>query len=427
MQKNQIRRNWHRLDSAALLFPAIMNEKWSNCFRLSATLKEEVDPAVLQQAVNDLQKRFPTFYCSIHQGLFWNYIEEIEGSLEVKPDFAYPLTNMGYQEIKRCAMRVLYYRNRIAVEINHVLSDGNGGCVYLCSLVAHYLELRKGIISEKGKYMLDPDQQPSEEELENSFAKYAGSYPPSRKERSAYHIRGTKTRRDYKILVTGIIDTDTLLEKAHEYRCTVTAFLSAVLCESIIKIQDQNVFKPFQKEVKLSIPIDMRKMFGRNTLRNFVQSVNFGVDPKRGEYSLQDLCYVFTHQLALEATRQNMSARTAANVKPQRSLILRLVPAFIKNFIISLVYDFVGEKYYTTHLSNLGNITLPENLSAEIERLEFILTVQKSTSHNMGIASFNNKTYINMIRSIEEATLEQVFFSRLVELGIPVLVESNRR
>ncbi|MBR0137005.1 MAG: hypothetical protein IJM15_01140 [Erysipelotrichaceae bacterium] len=427
MQKNIIGKNWHRLDSAALLFPAITNARWSNCFRLSATLNEVIDSAVLQKAVNDLQKRFPTFYCSIRQGLFWNYIEEIDGTLSVQHDFAYPLTHMSRREARNCAMRVLYYDKRIAVEFNHALCDGNGGCVYLCSLVARYLELKDSLVTEKGKYILDPKDEPSEEELENSFAKYAGYYPPSRKEKSAYHIRGTKTRRDFKILVTGILDTDKLLEKAHEYKCTVTAFLSAVLCESIIRIQDENVLKPFQKEVKLSIPIDMRKMFGRKTLRNFVQSVNFGVDPKHGEYSLQDLCQSFTHQIALVANKQSMAARTAANVRPQRSFILKFVPAFIKNFVISIFYDLFGEKYYTTHLSNLGNIALPENITECIERLEFILTVQKSSSHNMGIISFNNKTYINMIRSIEQATLEQLFFSRLVELGIPVLIESNRR
>jgi len=41
--------------------------------------------------------------------------------------------------------------------------------------------------------------------------------------------------------------------------------------------------------------------------------------------------------------------------------------------------------------------------------------------------SFKGKTYINMIRNIRESELERRFFSRLVELGLAVEIECNRR
>ena len=44
-------KNWMRLDNAALIFPAIRHRRWVNVFRVSATLTEPVDPAVLQRAV----------------------------------------------------------------------------------------------------------------------------------------------------------------------------------------------------------------------------------------------------------------------------------------------------------------------------------------------------------------------------------------
>ena len=44
-------KQWMRLDNAALIFPAIRRRRWVNAFRVSATLTEPVDPAVLQQAV----------------------------------------------------------------------------------------------------------------------------------------------------------------------------------------------------------------------------------------------------------------------------------------------------------------------------------------------------------------------------------------
>ena len=41
--------------------------------------------------------------------------------------------------------------------------------------------------------------------------------------------------------------------------------------------------------------------------------------------------------------------------------------------------------------------------------------------------SYGGKTYINMIRNIRESDLERRFFSSLVELDVPVHIESNTR
>jgi hypothetical protein len=51
--------------------------------------------------------------------------------------------------------------------------------------------------------------------------------------------------------------------------------------------------------------------------------------------------------------------------------------------------------------------------------------VQYSYPNNCSVVSWNGKTYISMIRGIQESELERLFFSRLVELGIPVEVESD--
>ena len=53
-------RKWYRLDTAALIFPAIARRDWCNVFRVSATLTEPVDEATLQRAVDDLRPRFPS-------------------------------------------------------------------------------------------------------------------------------------------------------------------------------------------------------------------------------------------------------------------------------------------------------------------------------------------------------------------------------
>ena len=62
-----------------------------------------------------------------------------------------------------------------------------------------------------------------------------------------------------------------------------------------------------------------------------------------------------------------------------------------------------------------------------ISRFEFIVGVQKSYPNNCAIASYNGITCINIIRNIKESELERIFFSKLVELGVPISIECNRR
>ena len=66
-----MRRQWYRLDNAALIFPAVMRKNWNNVFRVSATLREEVDPEILSRAAADLLPRFPTVYVRLRAGFFW--------------------------------------------------------------------------------------------------------------------------------------------------------------------------------------------------------------------------------------------------------------------------------------------------------------------------------------------------------------------
>ncbi|MBR5428993.1 MAG: hypothetical protein IK116_00530, partial [Firmicutes bacterium] len=245
----------------------------------------------------------------------------------------------------------------------------------------------------------------------------------SRREATAYRLHGTPEPEGYKHLITGIVDAERLLELAHEYQCTVTVFLAAVMIRAIISMQNEDRPKRFQRPVKITIPVDLRRLYGSVTMRNFALALNLGVDPKLGEYTLKELCASITHQLAVEATPQNMAARIAANVIPQKVLPLRIAPLFIKNIAMELVYSNSGEKKGCLNISNLGVMRLPEEL--RVRRLDFIIGVQRSYPNNCSVVSYQGRTYINMIRNIRESELERRFFSALVELGIPVDIESN--
>ncbi len=422
-----MQKNWYRLDTAALIFPAVARRDWCNAFRLSATLSENIDPELLQRASDELEKRFPSFFVALHKGVFWYYLEEHRQRVTVQPDYAYPLTFMSSRELRKNCLRILYYKNRIAVEFYHALTDGRGGSVFLCNLVARYLELKYGLDVPAGETIRPLSEQPEPEELEDSFLKYAADVAAARETSRACRLRGRREAHGIRHLTTGVVDTERLLALAHRYEVSVTAFLAAVMAKSVMEIQDGKRPKRRQKPVRITVPVDLRRLFGSRTLRNFSLVLNVGADPRYGDYSVGELCRTIYHRLCADATKQNMAGMMAANVQPQKVLLLRLAPVFVKNVVMDAVYRQSGEGGGSLNVSNLSVLELPEIMRPYVARMEFIIGPQRSYPNNCSVLSYGGKTCINMIRNIRESELERRFFSRLVELGLPVEIESNDR
>lgn len=415
---------WLRLDNAALIFPAVKRHDWCNAFRQSVSLREDIDPAILQQTANDLKPRFPSLYVRLRKGIFWYYLEEIGGLLTVGQDFAYPLTHMGTKELRTCCLRILYYRNRIAVEFFHALTDGTGGMIYLKTLAARYIALKYGVDIPASDDILDIAQEPQPEEMEDSFLRYSGRHAMSRSEPNSYRLKGTREKDGIRHLITGVLPTDKLVEAAHSYHATVTVFLVAVMAQVITQMQAEHAPHKRPKPVKITVPVNLRRLYGSKTLRNFALTLNPGIDPKLGAFTLDELCGSISAQLSAEAMPQIMAARIAANVIPQQMTIMRIMPLFIKNLFLRMVYAHVGETKGCLNISNLGVVKLPEPMRPYVERMEFIIGVQYTYPNNCSVVSLGDATYVNMIRNIRETELEQRFFSRLVELGVPVTIES---
>lgn len=424
-QENKLR--WMKLDNAAKIYPAAHRNNWSNLFRLSATLREEVDPSVMEKALDVTVRRFPSIAVKLKRGIFWYYLEQIAASPELFEEKSYPLTYMSKEEMSKCAFRVIVYKNRIAIEIFHSLTDGTGALIFLKSLVAEYLLQKYGehIPAEKG--VLGRLEEPSAYELEDSFQKYYADTAASRKENNAWHLSGTPVSADWLNLTCFTADTDIILQKARQYGVTVTAFLTAVMMMALQNMQKEKV--PSQKRrkpVKVLIPVNLRNLFPSKSLRNFALYTTPELLTNLGEYSFEEICKIIKHHMGLDITQKQMSMKIAANVQSEKLFAVRIMPLFIKNMVMKMVFNAVGEKKSCLCLSNLGAVEMPENMEKYIDRLDFILGTQASAPYNCGVLSFKNTTYINFIRNIKEPDLEYHFYKVMQELGIPTSVQTNR-
>ena len=418
---------WMRLDNAAKIYPAARRQGWSNVFRMSATLTEDVDVTIMQSALDVTVRRFPSIGARLRRGIFWYYLQQLQRAPAIREEYSFPLTPMHRDDIRQCAFRAIVWKNRVAVEFFHSLTDGTGAMIFLKSLVAEYLQQRYGVHIPAEKGVLGRLEEPSEEELEDSFLKYAGPINASRKENNSWHVSGTPEPGGFLNLTCLQLPVQAMLAKAKEYNVSLTAFLASVMLMALQDLQAEKI--PEQRRrpsIKVLIPVNLRKLFPSKTLRNFAYYTTPEIQPKLGRYDFEEICKIVKHWMGVEITPKIMGMKIATNVADERSLLVKLIPLPLKNLVMKAIFDAVGEEKSCLSLSNLGAVEVPAEMAPYIQRFDFILGVQAAHPNNCGVLSFGDTLYINFIRDIRESELEAHFYRVLRDMGLPVTVESNR-
>ncbi|MBQ7972685.1 MAG: hypothetical protein IJ291_04470 [Lachnospiraceae bacterium] len=419
---------WMLLDNAAKIYPASRKKNWISVFRVSVSLTEEVDREILLQALKVTIHRFPSIAAKLRRGMFWYYLEELENPPAILEEGPYPFVGISYSEMKKCCFRVIVHHKRIALEFFHVVTDGNGGLTFLKSLTAYYIYLKYGVKIPPGTDILDAAEPVKDEELEDSFVRFKGKVTNKVKGDRAFHVTGTKEEDDYLNVICGTLPVDRVLEEARKYKVSMTVFLSAVMIESLMEIQEKKQpIQALRKTVNVLIPVNLRNYFDSKTLRNFVLFVIPGVNPSWGKYTFDEIISQVYHQMGGEITGKHFNTRFAGNVKAEETPAIKVIPLFIKNMVLRYLSRKSGDRNSSISLSNLGNVALPKEMEPYVERFDFILGKRAESYNNCGVISYGGKLRINFIRTIKEPVLEQLFFTKLRKMGIPIHIESNSR
>lgn len=426
MKRREAQKPWYRLDNAALIFPAIQKESYSSIYRFSAVMTEPVDPAALQRAVDRTMPRFPGFGVRIRRGTFWYYMEPnpAPGPF-VQPDISNPCQPVRFKEDNSWLVRFFYYDRRISIEVYHAVSDGGGALRFFRTLLAAYLR-ELGHPIPVGNGVLDLDEPPRREELEDAYQKYATS-GTTRGMESGRAYPATGTPEPFYTLNTtlGLVPVDRVKAKAREYGASITEYLAAILLESLIGMQEAERPRHLLP-VALAVPINLRSWFPSDTLRNFILNVRPAIDPALGEYTFEEIVSQVHHYMRLNINRQRMRAQMTRNVQFQQNKLIQIAPLGLKDLVMGVVYRFVGSRPYSATFTNPGAFSVPEEMAEYIQRMEVVLGQAYEAKSNCAAISFGNTLSISFAGTIRETELEKRFFRHLVRDGIPVRVESNR-
>lgn len=410
--------DWFRLDNAALIYPALARDS-NAIFRLSAFMNEKVDPLMLQQALNDVVLRFPTVTSSLKAGLFWWYLDAPTTPLLIEEQTSFPCRPLRLDH-RRSMIRVSYFNHEIAIEFFHSATDGTGGIKFLNCLIAAYLT-RKGVTITDRTNCPHPKDKPRFEEIQDAFqfVKTKEKLPPPEKVK-AMHMKGRPLPKNGLLYYKFVCDSCSLKNAAKKYDASVTQFMAAAILRSI-HLQAQDSLNKYKKPIRLSVPINLRKIYGKMTLRNF--SSYFYVEYTGGTFA--QLVESVKKQFEQKVTRDYVQSNINYNTGSQESPFIRAVPLPLKNIVLKAVYNNLGYRQNSASFSNLGVVEAPKEFADHVARYDFSFGRTFCEPIGVTIASYNGFATVNCSSVIADTQFERHLLDCLLDNGVNLVIEST--
>ncbi|GAA2178074.1 alcohol acetyltransferase [Leucobacter tardus] len=468
------RRSWVRLDNASNVFLAARSEVDPKVFRISAELDHEVDPDVLQMALDTTYDHYPLYRAVLRRGIFWYYLQDSELRPRVVAESQHTCAPIYQADRRTLLFRVVHHRRRIVLEVFHALSDGTGALWFLTDLVSAYVRLRSpgqqlitteqiGVASvtpfDPGQLAgrrPDPEagiaetaENPAQYLSDDSFAQYFRLTRRQRRdERNAepfleappaptppeprgfgrivgastsrvHRVRGTRTPDNRPRAVELTLPAEEALTLARAAGVSLTVYLTALFFDSIRRSAGD---LGAERTLSASIPVNLRQFFPSTSARNFFATVRvehtYGDDPE----DLDAVCRSLDRQFRPQVTSEALQRRLRRFVRFERALALRVVPRPLKDLLLGLV-NRASNRGLTVAVSNLGRVALPETVNAHVERMLFHVSAVRP---QFCAISHAGRLVVTFTSPFTETGYIREFARRLSENGVEVSVAAAR-
>ncbi|WMJ21919.1 hypothetical protein RBG61_07880 [Paludicola sp. MB14-C6] len=411
--------SWYKLDNIAKIFPSTINKRDTKVFRFACELKEEVDRGTLQEALEQTLDDFPVYRSVLKRGLFWYYLETSTikpiVQLETKP----PCSPLYHQNKKSLLFEVSYFHNRINLEVFHSLSDGTGALQFLKSLVRYYLIKSHPEVFMNTPVLNDYDASLTQKK-DDSFLKYYSENKPNFKIKSgpAYRIRLPRLSESRISVIEGKIPLNNMIQKARDYHVTLTVLVAALF---MCAIEKEMAIKDKKYPVKLVVPVNLRKYFYSETVRNFFGLIDISYDFGKADNSLENVMQQIAKTMNEELTIESLTEKMNGSAALEHNIFARSVPLFLKDIVLHEV-DRISEKERTAALSNVGKIDLPLELKPYVDSFDVIASTNVM---QICMCSYENNLTITFTSAYNGTDIQKNFFRSLTQMGIPVQITSN--
>lgn len=349
------------LDVSAQLYAYTKTKTWNQSYRIAAEMYEKVNPELLQRALMMLKPRFPSFFVKFYQDFFWKRFqavtdEECQNLVQPDKDVCVPIDT---EDLTRPLFRILYSDYRISFEAFHGVSDGHGAIVFLKNLIAAYLTLQ-GVAVTPGYEVFDLNEAPKKEELEDTFLRV---YEPkgkrlNRNGKSVYQYQ--PAHEDGKLHIRqGRFSVEAIKKISKEKGVTITEYLTAVYLYAFYhQLKERDRKRP----ITIQMPMDIRRFYHSVSLRNCSLYANITIEPAKRDYTFEDLLAETKKQFKTGIEPKIIQENINVNVHDSVMPISQYSPSFMKTPFVKLAFRLYGERLFTSPLSNLGIIQVPEEM-----------------------------------------------------------------
>lgn len=395
--------NAHPIDNSALIHLAVHNKWHSNVFRLEVHLRSAIRPARLQQAADAVAARLPMLAACIRKQHNNFMVLPCPDRLNIRFD-RQALAYMPAEELRDCAMRVLYGPRHIAVEFFHSLTDGNGGLQFLKALLAEYFGLPAEPVSCRDAW-------------EDSYRKHAAGKPTSLPGGLSYLLPPAPAENSPIHRTTLTFPVEALQARAKAEHTTLTAYFTALFAQAAMEMQKKESFpeKPLLP-VQIMVPMDLRRRFASSSLRNFSLYALPRLTPESADLPFPDIVESISVQIRAQNTYSLLRTAMATNVELERKTAA--LPLWLKCTALRAGFELCGGCSSCITVSNLGQVTFPEPIRQEILQLDLLLTPRAHSPYNCGIVSTGDTLSLTITRRGKDQGFEALFAALLTTHGI---------
>ena len=409
--------NWFPLEDSGKIYPMSMEHGKMAIFRLSAYLKEDVVPEILQMALTFTIKRFPTFATTVKKGVFWHYLDTTKGHFSIYEEMEEPCQPLKVSRSGSSSFRVIYFQNRISVEFFHVLTDGKGGMVFLNALVCEYLRLLGVNISVK-EGLWDINDTPTLKEVVNEFDMVEHSENASGLiNKRSLQMNGKLTDTRPNQIIHFKMNYRDLKKASTKYNVTITAFVLSLMFIAIKSSIDH-----LKGDVTIQVPINMRKFYQSETVRNFTLYCGIRLDLQQIT-TLEEITKLVMEQLIAKGSKEKMGEMLTATNRLVNAI--RFVPRIIKMPFANRLYGFLGDQAFTSTLSNIGLVKLPEEYNKYIDSMDFVLGTAPNNRAICGLITYNETSTLSISKTTKDPSFEDSIYRLLKEEEIDVKIEGS--
>lgn len=410
--------SWRRLDNYAKLFPLASTKRYSSVFRISITLKEKIDPKILEKAVNKALVKFKLFKVRMRRGFFWYYFENNTKSVVIEEEHDYPCKYIDLPANNDYLFKITYFENKINLDIFHCLTDGNNALHFLKEITYNYIDIVHFNNKSFGSSVERKINYNSVDSYSQNFNK---KLKGEGKGERAYILTGRKLIPGVVGVTHEYIDAIKLKEIAKENNATITQFLTAVLIYSIYEEQKKSNKK--DRPIKISVPVNLKKYFPSKTISNFFSYIDVNVYANK-EKTFENILKAVKKQFEIKLKEEELLKTIATNVKLGINPFLRLVPLFIKKKVVQIAYK-ERRKYNTTTLSSIGRIGFVAEYKKFIDKVYFLIAPETVEKIKCTACCVDNIVIFSITSVIENKNVENNIKAFLEEREIKVEIEGN--